>query len=63
MIQPDVYHMPNSINPTNTEGKEHLENRFKIIRVAVFWRACGKQRRKSEEWSMKKGNLVKPFNS
>lgn len=47
MIQPDVYHMPNSINPTNTEGKEHLENRFKIDRVAVFWRACGKRRRKS----------------
>lgn len=40
-----------------------MENRFKIDRVVIFWRECGKQTRKSEERSMKKGNLVKAFNS
>lgn len=44
VIQPDVEDTPNSTNPTNTEGDQHLENRFKKDRVAVFCRECGKQK-------------------
>lgn len=46
--------MSNIINPTNTEGKQRFEKRFKIDRVIVFWSESGKQRRKSEEFCMKK---------